>query len=505
MRPFARPQLSLMVKIPLTVILVVAGVAATIGAVIVAQDRMRFRGMLEDKALLLTRAVAATAPEAILRGDHWSLYQNLRTIALRMPAGNDPDMILTGMLLDTEGRVLAHLDPGSNPLGLPLSADTDDERALLAKTLAAETDRVFRGKGASGGFVEAAVPIAVDGKKLGVARIRLSTEELRERTMMAAVLVLGLTLGLAAIGSVFGCIVSRRLVRPLDELACGMDALGRSDPEAIEPLRIVDRDEIGRLTETFNRVARELAEKKRLEEQLIQSEKLAGLGRISVGLAHEVNNPLGGMLNCINTLKKRPDDPVLLRRYLDLLETGLHRIERTVKGLLVDLRDGAGPTPCGLVCLPDLRELVSAEIGEKPIRLLWHNELEQGFCYSCSCPQIQQVVLNLAMNGIQAMPDGGELSIGARQDENTLIFDIEDNGVGISEEDRKHLFDPFFTSKRNGTGLGLWITYRLVERMGGSIEVDSEPGLGSRFRVRLPIAGDRAEGYEEEEVLERTS
>lgn len=492
MKPFGLPRWSLMLKIPLTVIVMVVGVAVTIGAVIVAQDRVRLRAELENKALLLTRAVAATTQEAVLRGDHWTLYQNLRTIARRMPVGNDPDMVLTAMVLDVEGRVLAHLDPANNPLGLPLATYEDGERKLLAETLAIDAERVFRGQSAAGDFVEAAVPIAVDGKTLGVARIRLSTAELRERTATAAFLVLGLTLGLAAVGSLFGCIISRRLVRPLEALAQGMDALATADPAKIEPLRIVDPDEIGRLTETFNRLARELAEKRRLEEQLAQSEKLAGLGRISVGLAHEVNNPLGGMLNCINTLKKRPDDAALLRRYLDLLETGLRRIERTVKGLLVELRSDASPTPCGLVCLPDLQELVAAEIGDRPIRLHWDSTLEHGFSFTCSCPQIQQVVLNLAMNAIQAMPEGGDLAVRSRHGGNALVIEVEDNGVGIAEDDRKRLFDPFFTGKSNGTGLGLWITYRLVERMGGSIEVDSEPGRGSRFRVTLPVEGDRA-------------
>lgn len=502
---FRRPQWSLMLKIPLTVILVVVGVAATIGAVIVVQDRMRLQATLEDKALLLTRAVAAMAPEAILRGDHWRLYQNLRTIADRMPVGGDPDIVLTGMVLDTQGHVLAHLDPGRNALGLPLPVDNDGERALLTDSLTIEDERIFHGEAGGGGFVEGAVPIEIDGKKLGVARIRLSTAELQHRTAMAAILVLGLTLGLAAIGSVFGSVISRRMVRPLDALSRGMESLGHADPAGIEPLEIVDRDEIGRLTETFNRVARELAEKRQLEHQLAQTEKLAGLGRIAVGLAHEVNNPLGGMLNCLNTLRKRPDDPALLRRYLDLLETGLWRIERIVKGLLVDLRSDAGPMPCGLVCLPDIKDLVASEIGDRPIRLHWENGLEGGFCYTCSCPQIQQVILNLAMNAIEAMPDGGELAVRSRHDENALVFEVEDDGAGISAEDRKHLFDPFFTGKSNGTGLGLWITYRLVERMGGSIDVESEVGVGSRFRVSLPIEGDRVGRREENALLEEAS
>ncbi len=496
---------SLMLKIPITIILVVVGVAATTGVMIVLQDRMRLRTALEDKALLLTRSVATNAAEAVLRGDYWALYQDLKTVAVRTPAGTDPSIVMTGMVLDANGVVLAHLDPATHPLGLPFSAETPDERGLLAGTLAAENERVFSGGRGDGEFVEGAVPIIVDGKRLGVARVRLSTAELREQTNHAALVVIGVALGLAAIGSLFGTVISRRIVRPLNELARGMETLSDSNPTKIVPVHVVNRDEIGRLAETFNQMSRELAEKKRLEEQLAQSEKLAGLGRIAVGLAHEVNNPLGGMLNCLNTLKKRPNDRILLRRYLDLLETGLRRIERTVKGLLVDLRSSADPVTCGLVCLPDLEHLVTAEVGDRPIRLRWDNELREGFFFTCSCPEIQQVILNLAMNGIQAMPDGGELTIRSRQEGNALIFEVEDCGVGMTEGERRHLFDPFFSGKSKGTGLGLWITYRLVERMAGVIEVESKPGVGSRFRVRLPIEGDRPESQEDSSLLEEAS
>jgi signal transduction histidine kinase len=237
-------------------------------------------------------------------------------------------------------------------------------------------------------------------------------------------------------------------------------------------------------------MAAELAEKKRLEEKLAMSEKLASLGQIAAGVAHEVNNPLGGMLNCIDTLNKHPDDKELLQRYLPLLEKGLNRIAATVQGLLVELHEEIEAKPCDLACLSDLKELVAAEIGDRKIALHWDNRVPEEVCLGCSCPNLQQVVLNLTNNGVEAMPDGGALAFRSHRENDTLVMEVKDSGIGIPREHRRHLFDPFFTSRPNGSGLGLWVTYQLVQKMRGTIQVESEPGRGSLFRVRLPIEGD---------------
>ena len=191
-------------------------------------------------------------------------------------------------------------------------------------------------------------------------------------------------------------------------------------------------------------------------------------------------------------MKKRPDEPELLRRYLNLLETGLNRIATTVRGLLVELNDQSSAKPCDLACLSDLQDLVDAEIDGRRINLSWENTIDGESCLNCSCPHLQQVVLNLTKNGVQAMPDGGKLAFRSRREADTLVLEVEDEGAGISKQDQRHLFDPFFTNRPGGSGLGLWITFRLVQRMGGSIHVDSAPGCGSRFRVRLPLAENRA-------------
>lgn len=481
---------SLSVKIPFAHTVMIVGVALTIGVVIVAQAWVQFRVELEEKALIMALDVAATAPEAILRNDYWNLYNTLKQRASHMPARIGEPRLLSGMVLDVEGRVLAHLDPVNHPLGLALAPAEEAERRLLDDAMKTLTPSVVMGGAGNGGFIESVVPVTFDRKRLGVVRMRVSMSEAKERIWKAGLTVLFLTLGLAAAGSLLGAVVSSRMVRPLKALAEGMEMVGQGEILRVRPLMAANRDEIGQVISRFNEMAAELSEKKRLEEKLAMSEKLASLGQIAAGVAHEVNNPLGGMLNCIDTLKKHPDDPVLLQRYLPLLEKGLNRIGATVQGMLVELHEGVEAKSCELSCLTDLEELVAAEIGDRRIALQWDNRLPGEACVGCSCPNLQQVVLNLTNNSIQAMPGGGALVFRSCREDDSLVMEVEDSGVGIPREHQRHLFDPFFTSRPNGTGLGLWVTYQLVRQMRGTIQVESEPGQGSLFRVRLPLAGD---------------
>lgn len=481
---------SLSVKIPFAHTIMIVGVALTIGIVVVMQARVQFREELEEKVLLMARDIAAAAPEAILRNDYWTLYNNLRQKASHLPVRIGEPRLLSGMVLDVDGRVLAHLDPVNHPLGLALAPVQEAERRLLDDALKILTPSVVMGGGRDGDFIESVVPVTFDRKRLGVVRMRVSMNELNEQIWRAGFTVLFLTLGLAAAGSLLGAMISSRMVSRLKALAEGMKTVSRGEVSQVRPLTATSRDEIGQVVARFNEMAAELAEKKRLEEKLAMSEKLASLGQIAAGVAHEVNNPLGGMLNCINTLKTHPDDPALMQRYLPLLEKGLNRIGATVQGLLVELHEEIEAKPCGMACLSDLRELVAAEIGDRKIALHWDNHVPDELCLGCSCPNLQQVVLNLTNNSIQAMPGGGALAFRSSRENGSLIMEVEDSGVGIPPEHRRHLFDPFFTSRPNGTGLGLWVTYQLVQKMRGTIQVESEPGRGSLFRVQLPLEGD---------------
>ncbi len=472
------------VKVALTITAMVSGVAFTIGAAIVTLDWQRYHRDLEEKVLLLAHSVAIAAPEAILRSDYWLLYKSLKKMAAQGPGDIPRTPIVTAMIIDPEGMVLAHLQPSDNPLGMPHTHSDEEEARLLEASKAARSPTVIDSVIGNDWVLEGVVPVFSDQKLLGVVRVRLSHDELYAKSKRSALIILGLTLALVAVGSISGAAISRRITKPLTTMTEGMEAVCRGEFTDIEPVQVIDDDELGRLVVTFNQMAVEMAEKKMLEEQMAVSEKLAALGRITDGVAHEVNNPLAGLLNCIDTLKKHPDDKQLMERYLPLLDKGLNRIRNIVGSLLVELRVEDAREESGLSCLEDLRDIVEAEIDGRDIVFVWENHLDDRI--EVNGRQVQQVILNLLKNAVQAVPDGGTVAFRSFQDANWVVLEVDDSGPGILPGNRSQIFDPFFTTKPNGTGLGLWIVYRLVESMRGVIEVESEVGRGTQFRVTLP-------------------
>ena len=474
----------LSVKFALTITAVVAGVAFTTGAVIVTLDWQRFHRELESKSLLLAHSVSVTAVEDILRKDYWSLFKSLKKMA-REGAGELRETgIITAMVIDPEGLVLAHMRPYENPLGMPLALGDKIEERLLNSVKELRAPGILDGGFGSVGFLEGVVPILSDEKLLGFVRVRLSYQELILKTQRSAMIILGLTLALVALGSLLGTAISRRMTKPLAAMTEGIEAVGRGEISRIKPIPVVNDDELGVLASAFNKMAKEMAEKKALEEQIAVSEKLVALGRISAGVAHEVNNPLAGLMNCIDTLKKHPDDPELVERYLPLLDKGLNRIKNIVESLLIELRVEEAHGTDNSTSLDELRDIIQSEINGRNIDFVWDNHL--GDDVLINKRRVQQIVLNLLKNSVQALHDKGTVVFRTFQDGKSVILEVSDNGPGIPLEHKNQLFDPFFTTKQNGTGLGLWIVYRLVESMRGVIEVESEVGNGTQFHVTLP-------------------
>ncbi len=226
------------------------------------------------------------------------------------------------------------------------------------------------------------------------------------------------------------------------------------------------------------------------QTQLIQSEKLASIGQLAAGVAHEINNPLGVMLGFTQVmLKKLPGKDPFRKPLISIEREGL-RCKKIIQGLL-DFSRRSTPTLQPL----DLNESVEAACKLIEHQITIDNvRLIKGFAPNLpgiegDTNQLQQVFVNLIINAYQAMPKGGDLRITTRTVGNQVQAIFADAGVGIRPEDLKHIFDPFFTTKEvgKGTGLGLSVSYGIIKSHGGGIEVDSQVGVGTRFVVSLPV------------------
>lgn len=256
--------------------------------------------------------------------------------------------------------------------------------------------------------------------------------------------------------------------------------------------------EMGELCEVINQMAdavwqREEQLKLSTRQQIGQSEKLASIGRLAAGIAHEINNPLTGVLTFAHLLRQNENFSEQDHQDLDVIIQETTRVREIVRGLL----DFARESPSSRVSL-NLNETIEQTLklvrSQKEFReVTIHQQLDGNLpLVNADKNQLQQVLLNLCLNACEAMTDGGELTISTspREDGNVVI-QVRDTGHGIAKENLEKIFDPFFTTKPvgKGTGLGLSVSYGIVQSHGGDIEVESEIGQGTTFTLSLPVNG----------------
>lgn len=237
-----------------------------------------------------------------------------------------------------------------------------------------------------------------------------------------------------------------------------------------------------------NRQAEE--ERVRLQEQLRHADRLATIGQLAAGVAHELNEPLGNVLGFAQLIKKGAGVPEQVSSDIDKILTASLHARDVVKKLLIFARQM--PTIKSSVDLSAVAEeaysFLASRLEKENIECVL--ELQTDIPRIIADPaQLRQVVVNLIVNAFHAMPEGGTLTVATGGDDSHVYLVVEDNGVGMDEEVKKKIFLPFFTTKDvgQGTGLGLAVVHGIVASHGGSIDVRSEPGRGSRFDVRIPL------------------
>jgi len=231
-----------------------------------------------------------------------------------------------------------------------------------------------------------------------------------------------------------------------------------------------------------------VTEQARLERELLQSQRLAAIGEMAAMMAHEVRNPVAGMALALRILRGLlPDSPAVQECLADL-EGGLQRVDGTVSRVLDFSKvRPLQPRRCSLADIVEAaRRLTATYLRKNRIEL--SVELAEGLPELDADPaQLEQVFVNLILNGCKAMPDGGRLSLRGRADAGRLVAEVADTGVGIPPEHLDDIFNPFYSGFGDGIGLGLPLSQRIVAAHGGTLRVESTPGQGSTFRIELPL------------------
>jgi signal transduction histidine kinase/FixJ family two-component response regulator len=298
---------------------------------------------------------------------------------------------------------------------------------------------------------------------------------------------------LSALG--LGAIILAPILRPnlrmvlLAARASGEPPFRESD---LEMFQILARQSIAAL-ENARLYAEQLDYVRKVEESqqaLLQAEKMAAAGRLSASIAHEVNNPLQAVQNCLH-LAGREDLPEEKRKeYFDLARTELERLMLTVRRMLDFYRPGASSLE--KVDLAEMLQyiiaLMSKQLNEANVNIQVDFPPQTPSIMAVSS-QIQQVFINLILNAADAMPDGGILKVTARYLGDGVEILFQDNGKGIPEEKQANIFEPFFSTKDGGTGLGLTVSYNIITAHGGILELLADRGPGACFRIFLPAGG----------------
>jgi signal transduction histidine kinase len=349
-------------------------------------------------------------------------------------------------------------------------------------------------------ILEIEVPIFVRGspRRWGSIKIGLSLEEMRAEILKTRLMLIFIGCGGLLIGAFGAVLLARRITGPLKKLVEGTVKISKEDFS--QKIDITSQDEIGNLAQSFNDMSRKLLlARERMEvasNKLIQAEKLASIGRISAGIAHEIRNALTSVKLNIQKLVQSDRLDETEKEHLSISQEGIGQMEKFVKELLDFTR----------VSELNLARFSLEQILDESIKTLADTlELKKVVLeksYEEGSPQVlvdadklKQVFLNILRNAFEAVEEKGKINISLsllkEQEGSKIRVFISDNGCGIPEENRETIFEPFYTTKASGIGLGLPIARKIIEQHRGTIRVKESAAQGTSFEILIPTEEER--------------
>ena len=464
---------------------VVLVVSATIMAEV--QQRKAIFEEVRKRAEILALGLADASRNSLLTYNYVGVEQSLAL------AQRSPDVVYA-QVWDKEQRIAAKI---------PNTAAQEEGGATekFPENLEPVT-RVRRVAGIPDDTVyEVTVPVMTEGsnERWGMVRLGISLASMNARIASGRWYILGLGFFAILVTSSGSAILSLRITRPLQALTKAVAAVGQGD--LAQRITVETTDEIGQLGNAFNEMITKLARMRELEEHVHRIDRLAALGTMAAGIAHDIRNPLTSILIFSQLMSLHHDDPEIREKFNRVVPRELERVQSVIE----DMMELARPTmlkrePVNLnELLEQLLEVFDNQTKAQSVKVI--KEFAPAHYCLADRKRIHRCLSNFISNAIQAMPGGGDLTIKTtlvdgfvfpRPDprpESAVEVVIADTGQGISHEVLQRIFDPFFTTKEKGLGLGMAIAHRIIEDHNGAIEVKSEVGQGTRFTIALPARG----------------
>ncbi|MBP9907067.1 MAG: HAMP domain-containing histidine kinase [Rhodoferax sp.] len=472
-------DLSLRFKMPLWGGGLILATALALSTSFVLQTWDTLHQEIQKNAQDLGRSIAHSLFPVMLHDDVWQAYE---LVSRPFATPQNTALAESLMVLDSAAKVYVSSRPEEHPVLSSLASLGEEFQALDSVFPRSADADVFVLEAPGADHIYVTVPIVSDGVRLGTLIVTYNKSLISERFTQLLENALWITLAVLAVLLPVTAYWGQRMMQPMRLITERISGIGRGDLEGLDARLYPYQDEVGQLFLAYEGMRTKLLEKAELERQMLTTDRLAALGRLTASIAHEINNPLGGMLNSISTLKKHGSPDPVTQKTVSLLERGLTQIRETVAALLVEAK--VKSRPLAQSDLDDVRVLVSHAAKKLATQITWKPEIPESLALPSTL--VRQVLMNLLLNAISAAGQGGQVTLRAEINGQHLLLTVENTGKPLSPEQLAHLFEPFTPFSENGNGLGLWICYQIATQLGGTIRAESTPAQ-TRFTVNLPI------------------
>lgn len=463
----------LAVRVPALAVLMMVTVSAVVtDRVLTRLIDTQNRHLTELSDAYLDGVSSAVIPH-VLHEDVWEVYDALDRAAQRYEG---LDIVWT-TVTDSGGRVIA----SSRPRDFPLQTEIPES---IRTSLKGASDIAIN---EDDGLFHVRRELIYQDKTIGAIYAEIRIERLLEERREVLTTLIVSNAALTLLFAIIGYVAVRRMMQPIRVLSDHMRSGAEGTVKPV-PMELIGRptSEFGQLFRRFNLLVQAVAEREKLLKSLAEEERLAALGRLTSGMAHEINNPIGGMLNAVETLKRHGDRASVRETSVRLIEKGLLGIRDIVRSTLATYRHRQDERPLTAADIDDLALLIQPEIKRKNLQLEWQNAVGREIIVPAS--GLRDAALNLLLNACAATEPGRTVSFEAVATEDGIKLEIRDQGPGMTRDILDYINCPLSqpTPLATCNGLGLWMVKRFAHEVGGQLEATIHACGGTSVRLKIP-------------------